>query len=321
MSDLYIPVPEQIVKPDGRMTRALQLFLQKLVQGLGASGTGSVTHTGALTDHAVIVGNGADDIQALASLGTSGQVLTSNGAAADPSFQAGSSGTVTHTGTLTANQLVIGNGTADIAVLGSLGTTTTLLHGNAAGAPAFGAVTEGDLSLSNVTTADVTISAHGFAPILPNDATKYLDGSGSYSIPGGGSSGGATISSQTTVLTNTQILGLGTTPVTVVTASGSGKANYVISINTSSNCAAGVYNNPFVLFRYAGDTIDLVPPSSNTLNTTTKRIQNINPSDIGAATTVADNKDIQISASTGVTGGNVANQYAITVLFTTRSVL
>ncbi len=32
MADLYIPVPEAIVKPDGLMTRALQLFLQKLMQ-------------------------------------------------------------------------------------------------------------------------------------------------------------------------------------------------------------------------------------------------------------------------------------------------
>lgn len=50
-------------------------------------------------------------------------------------------GTVTNTGgALTANQVVLGNGSADIKVLGSLGTTTTVLHGNAAGAPTFAAV-------------------------------------------------------------------------------------------------------------------------------------------------------------------------------------
>lgn len=54
---------------------------------------------------------------------------------------ASGSGTVTHTtGALTANQVVIGNGTDDLKTLGTLGTTTTLLHGNAAGAPTFGAV-------------------------------------------------------------------------------------------------------------------------------------------------------------------------------------
>lgn len=57
-------------------------------------------------------------------------------------------GTVTNTlGALTANQLVIGNGGADVTVLGSLGTANKVLHGNASGAPAFSAV---DL------TADIT---------------------------------------------------------------------------------------------------------------------------------------------------------------------
>lgn len=50
-------------------------------------------------------------------------------------------GTVTHTaGNLTANALVVGNAAADVKVLASLGTTTTVLHGNAAGAPTWGAV-------------------------------------------------------------------------------------------------------------------------------------------------------------------------------------
>jgi hypothetical protein len=42
VADLYIPVPEVIVKPDGRMTRELQLFLQKLVATVGAGTTGTV---------------------------------------------------------------------------------------------------------------------------------------------------------------------------------------------------------------------------------------------------------------------------------------
>jgi hypothetical protein len=71
------------------------------------------------------------------------------------------------------------------------GTTTTLLHGNAAGNPSFGAVVENDQSLSDVTTLNVSTSKHGYVPKLPNDATKYLDGSGAFSVPsgGGGSSG------------------------------------------------------------------------------------------------------------------------------------
>lgn len=107
---------------------------------------------------------------------------------------AGSGGTVTNTtGALTANELVIGNGGSDEEILGSLGTTTTVLHGNAAGPPSFGSVVENDLSLSDVTTANVSTSEHGFAPKAPNDATKYLDGTGAYSVPAGGSGGGSSV--------------------------------------------------------------------------------------------------------------------------------
>ncbi len=47
---------------------------------------------------------------------------------------------VTAAAALTSNRLVLGGGSQASAVLGSLGTTTTLLHGNAAGAPSFAAV-------------------------------------------------------------------------------------------------------------------------------------------------------------------------------------
>lgn len=46
----------------------------------------------------------------------------------------------------------------------ALGTTTQVLHGNATGAATFGSVVEADLGLTDLTTADVSTSAHGFAP-------------------------------------------------------------------------------------------------------------------------------------------------------------
>jgi len=124
------------------------------------------------------------------------------------------SGTVTHTGgALTANRLVIGAGTDDIAVLGSLGTTTTLLHGNAGGAPSYGAVVEGDLGLTDITTANVSTTKHGLAPKLPNDATKFLDGTGGYTVPSG--SGAPTTAQYVTLatdgtLSNERVLTAGT---------------------------------------------------------------------------------------------------------------
>lgn len=92
-------------------------------------------------------------------------------------------------GVLTANQIVLGGGAATApTILGSLGTTTTVLHGNAAGAPTFGAVVEADITLADNTTNDVGTTKHGLAPKAPNDATKYLDGTGAYTVPAGASS-------------------------------------------------------------------------------------------------------------------------------------
>jgi hypothetical protein len=66
-------------------------------------------------------------------------------------------GTVTHTaGALTASAVIVGNGSADLKVLASLGTTTTVLHGNAAGLPTFGAV-----DLANDVTGVLPATAGG----------------------------------------------------------------------------------------------------------------------------------------------------------------
>ena len=44
-------------------------------------------------------------------------------------------------------------------------------------------IVEAELALSDVATANVSATAHGFAPKAPNDATRYLDGTGAYSVP------------------------------------------------------------------------------------------------------------------------------------------
>lgn len=54
----------------------------------------------------------------------------------------------------------------------------------------FKQVRESGLWLSDNTIADVSTARHGFAPKLPNDATKYLDGTGNYTVPAGSSGGG-----------------------------------------------------------------------------------------------------------------------------------
>lgn len=77
------------------------------------------------------------------------------GAAAWAPAVTGGAGTVTNTGTLTANALILGNGGVDVAPMASLGTTTTVLHGNAAGAPTFDAIVSADLPTAVKTRAVV----------------------------------------------------------------------------------------------------------------------------------------------------------------------
>ena len=99
------------------------------VSSVNAAGSGIFSFTGGpITSSGTLT---------LTQSGTSGGV---------PYFSA--AGTLSSSGTLTANRLLLGGGTgAAPTIVGSLGTTTTVLHGSASGAPTFGAVS---------LTADVT---------------------------------------------------------------------------------------------------------------------------------------------------------------------
>ena len=50
-------------------------------------------------------------------------------------------------------------------------------------------ITEAKQILADNTTNDVSTSKHGYAPKLPNDATQFLNGTGTYSVPAGGGGG------------------------------------------------------------------------------------------------------------------------------------
>lgn len=119
-------------------------------------GTGDAT----LALHGVLIGNGTSPVN-VTTPGTAGQALVSNGASADPTFQSIGTGTVTHTGNLDAHHIVLGNAVADVIELASLGTTTTVLHGNASGDPSFGSIVNADIAAG---TIDLTTKVTGSLP-------------------------------------------------------------------------------------------------------------------------------------------------------------
>jgi len=55
---------------------------------------------------------------------------------------------------------------------------------------------DADISFTDITTGNVSTSAHGFTPKAPNDSTKFLNGVGTYTIPPGtfAISGGGAVS-------------------------------------------------------------------------------------------------------------------------------
>lgn len=78
-----------------------------------------------------------------------------------------------------------GNSTGPVTDIGAAADGTVLKRSSSA--LAFGAVTEAELVLADLTAWNVATTRHGFAPKLPNDARKFLDGTGAYSTPAGGS--------------------------------------------------------------------------------------------------------------------------------------
>lgn len=171
--------------------------------------------------------------------GTVTKVTTQGG----PFLAAGAfttAGTISNSATtLTSNAILLGAGTAAPAPLGSLGTTTTLLHGNAAGAPTFGAV-----SLS----ADVT----GLLPFanLATLAATSLFGNGAITGATGGNIAigtGLTLSTSGTLSAGSS----GGTVTQVVAAAGPFLANTTITASGTITGSAATLTNHGVLIGQA----------------------------------------------------------------------
>ncbi len=166
----------------------------------GTDYTALAFKTIAVSGQSDIVADSAADLLTVAA--GSGVTLTTNASTDTLTIAAtGSGGTVTHTGNLDANHVVLGNGTADVTELASLGTTTTVLHGNAGGAPSFGSV-----DLANDVTGNLGVSHLNSGTSA--SATTFWRGDGAWANPSAG--GGlvyhyAVCSGDTTGTANVQV--------------------------------------------------------------------------------------------------------------------
>lgn len=122
----------------------------------------------------------------------------------------GGTGTVSSVAVTTANGVsaAVANPTTTPTLTFSLGAITpssVAATGNVTGANLTGTNTgdqsDATLTFSDVTTNNVSTMRHGFAPKLPNDAAKYLDGTGAWSTPAGGG-GSGTVTSVSVVSAN-----------------------------------------------------------------------------------------------------------------------
>lgn len=77
-----------------------------------------------------------------------------------------------------SQQLGSGGGSSGVTSLSGTGITVSSPTGIVALT-----VSDATISTSDITTNNVSTSKHGFAPKAPNDATKFLDGTGAYSVP------------------------------------------------------------------------------------------------------------------------------------------
>lgn len=112
-------------------------------------------------------------------------------------------GTVTSVSVATANGVSgsVATPTVTPAITLSLGaiTPSSVAASGTVGGSNLSGTNTGDVNDATITTTDVTTNnvsttKHGWAPKAPNDATKYLDGTGAYTTPAG--SGGTVLNDQ-----------------------------------------------------------------------------------------------------------------------------
>lgn len=218
------------------------------------NGTSAMTSLGAPGQYnvltAVTAGNPVwGSVNLAQSAAVSGTLGVANGGVGLASGTSGgilgytASGVLASSGVLTANAIVLGGGAgATPSVLASLGTATTILHGNAAGAPTFSAVAlatdvSGQLPIANGGTgaATATLGFLALAPSVTGNAGKFL------------TTDGTNITWGTVSATAPTVAGTGASPSAITAAGGISVAggNYFnIQFITGSGGAVTVTASP-----------------------------------------------------------------------------
>lgn len=161
--------------------------------GLGSTITTQLT---GLTNHAVLVGAGTTTITKVGPTATSGQILQSAGAAADPAFSTAtypatttinqilySSSANVVSGLATANRGVLTTGATGIPVITALATDGQLIIGSTAGAPAAATLTAGTgISITNGSNS-ISIAVTGGAAVNSITGGPGITITGTAAIP------------------------------------------------------------------------------------------------------------------------------------------
>jgi hypothetical protein len=100
-----------------------------------------------------------------------------------PTTSGGGSGDVVGPAASVDGEIALYDGITGKLLKRATGTGIVRVTSGVYGTP--GNVVESEITLADNTTNNVSNTKHGFAPKNPNDATKYLDGTGAYSVPAG----------------------------------------------------------------------------------------------------------------------------------------
>lgn len=205
--------------------------------------------------------------------------LTSGGV-----IYAASTTSVASSALLTANQIVLGGGAGTApASLGSLGTTTTVLHGNAAGNPSFAAVSltadvSGVLPLANggsnanltASTGGIVYSSVSAMAILSGTATAsfpLLSGASAaptwatITYPTSATSGGVPYFSSATAISSSGVLA--STAIMLGGGAGAAPTTSACTISSDINISCSTSSSFRPAFFIQNTTADANPPNVN----------------------------------------------------------